>query len=148
MLPGDNTLVIVTKFLVCVNLLCSYPIAINPANKIFEKWVFRCKNLKKKSKARHWLKNFQRFLVVFLGAYMAVELASKIDKFLGLLGALLCAPLALFMPALLHLKMIAKTRREKFFDFTMIVLSVAVLTFSTMQCIKTWNDPVDTETHH
>ena len=131
MLPGDKTYVVVTKFLVCVNLLCSYPIMINPANKIFEKWVFRCKNLKKKSRTRYWFKNFQRFLVVFLGAYMAVELASKIDKFLGLLGALLCAPLALFMPALLHWKLIAKTRSEKFFDFIILVVSLAILIFST-----------------
>ena len=62
---------------------------------------------------------------------MAVELASKIDKFLGLMGALLCAPLALTMPSLLHLKLIAKTRSEKTIDVTILILSVAVLVFST-----------------
>ena len=140
MLPSDKTYVIVTKLLVCVNLIFSYPIAINPANKIFEKWVFQCTSLKKKSRTRYWMKNFQRTLVVFIGAYSAVELASKIDKFLGLLGALLCAPLALFMPALLHLKLIAKTRSEKFIDFFILIISLAVLIFSTQQSIVTWND--------
>ena len=135
MLPGDKTYVIVTKLLIGVNLLCTYPITINPANKIFEKWVFRCRSLKKKSKTRYWLKNFQRFLVVCLTAYIAVTIASKIDKVLGLLGALLCAPLALFMPALLHLKLIAKTRSEKFIDFLILILSLTVLIFSTLQSI-------------
>ena len=135
MLPGDSTFVIATKLLFCISLFCSYPIFINPANKIFEKWVFRCKGLKKKSKQRYWFKNFQRFLVVFAGAYMAVELASKIDKFLGLMGALLCAPLALFMPALVHLRLIAKRRREIFFDIAMLILSIGVLVFSTVQSI-------------
>ena len=131
MLPGDSKLVITTKMLYCINLLCTYAIAINPTNKIFEKWVFRCKRLKKKSNSRYWLKNFQRFLVVFFGVYCAVELAHVLDKFLGLLGALLCAPLALTMPALLHLRLIAKKRRERFFDVVIIVISIVILIFST-----------------
>ena len=133
-------LVIVTKLLVGVNLIFTYPIAINPANKILEKWVFRCRGLKKKSRTRYWFKNFQRFLVVFAGATTGVVLASRIDKFLGLLGALLCAPLALSLPALLHLKLIAKTRSEKFWDFMILLLSLAVLSSSTYQSIETWNE--------
>ena len=140
MLPGDKPYVIVTKLLVSVNLICSYPIMIKPANKIFEKWVFRCKGLKKKTKTRYWLKNFQRFLVVFGGAYLAVELASKIDKFLGLLGALLCAPLALFMPALLHMVLLAKTKSEYAIDIAILVISVGILIFSTWQSLETWSN--------
>ena len=146
MLPGDSKLVVATKMLFCVNLLCTYAIVINPTNKILEKAVFRCKRLKKKSNTRYWLKNFQRFLVVFAGVYCAVELAHKVDKFLGLMGALLCAPLALTMPALLHLKLIAKRKREKFFDIVILAISIVVLVFSTYQSIDTWND--GTSEHH
>ena len=146
MLPSDSKFVIATKLLFCGNLLCTYAIVINPTNKILEKAVFRCKRLKKKSNTRHWLKNFQRFLVVFVGVYFAVELAHKVDKFLGLIGALLCAPLALTLPALLHLKLIAKTKRAKLFDLFILVISVVVLVFSTYQSLETWND--GTSTHH
>ena len=58
MLPADSKLVILTKLTYCVNLICSYAITINPANKIFEKWVFRCAGLKKKTRKRYWAKNF------------------------------------------------------------------------------------------
>ena len=57
MLPPDSKLVITTKMLYCVNLLCTYAIVINPTNKILEKAIFRCKGLKKKSTSRFWLKN-------------------------------------------------------------------------------------------
>ena len=147
MLPSDKSYVILTKLLISINLLCTYPIVIKPANKIFEKWTFRCKNLRKKSKPRYWLKNFQRFLVVFIGAYMGVELASKIDKFLGLLGSLFCAPLALTIPSLIHLKLVAKTKSEKIIDIIIAIVSFAVLIFSTHQSISNWNDPSVSHDH-
>ena len=132
MLPADSGLVVVTKMLYCINLLCTYAICINPTNKILEKAVFRCKRLKKKSKTRFWLKNLQRFAVVVLGVFLAVTLAHKMDKFLGLMGALLCAPLALTMPALLHLKLLAQSKREKLFDISILFISFVVLVFSTI----------------
>ena len=70
-------------------------------------------------------------MVVFIGTYAGVELASKLDKFLGLLGSLFCAPLALTAPAMIHLKLIAKTKTEKWIDISIIVLSLVVLLFST-----------------
>ena len=70
---------------------------------------------------------------------MAVTLAHKMDKFLGLIGALLCAPLALTMPALLHLKLIAQSKKEKLFDILILFISVVVLVFSTIQSLETWN---------
>ena len=142
MLPADSKLVIFTKVGVCINLVCSYPIVINPANKIFEKWVFRCRRLKKKSNARKWLKNLQRTLVVILAAYCAVALAGKLDKFLSLLGALFCAPLALTFPAVLHLKVVAKTRSQKFWDVIIIIISLGMLVFCTQQSVSNWNTGV------
>ena len=142
MLPADSKLVILTKVGVCINLVCSYPIAINPANKIFEKWIFRCRGLKKKSTERKWLKNMQRTLVIIVGVFCAVLLAEKIDKFLSLIGALFCAPLALTLPAMLHIKVVAKNRSQKFWDVIIIIISLGMLVFCTQQSVSNWNTGV------
>ena len=66
-------------------------------------------------------------------------LASKIDKFLALIGAFLCAPLAIFFPALLHYNLLAKTKGQKAVDMALIVISVAIFVFCSTQSILTWN---------
>ena len=65
--------------------------------------------MKTKSKSRLWLKNLVRGVIVTIAFYLGIMLASKLDKFLSLLGAMLCAPLAFTMPTLIHLKLCAKT---------------------------------------
>lgn len=137
MLPTSNFLVPVFKILFCFNLVFSYPICINPTNTILESYLFR--SWKKKSTARTWLKNLSRALVVIAAVYMAVELADKIDKVLGLLGAVCCAPLALTIPALMHQKLLAKTRAQKAENVFYITLSLGILFFSTYQSLANWN---------
>lgn len=130
MLPASNIAVIVMKFLFSFNLIFSYSITIQPANQILGNWF--CSKAPR-GKCRHWLKNLQRSVVVFVSVIMAMTIADKIDKFLALVGALLCAPLAMTIPALVHLRMLAKTNREKLIDIILIVSSVAVLLFCTVQ---------------
>lgn len=64
-------------------------------------------------------------------AYMAVALKEKLDLALSILGAVLCAPVAIFFPAIVHLKVVAKTNKEKFVDILLAILSVFVLVLST-----------------
>ena len=143
MLPSSSVFFCLLKMAFAANLVCSYPIMITPANVIIESYIF--KRMKQKSTLRHWLKNFSRFVVCITACYCAVALADKIDKFLGLMGALLCAPLALTMPAMIHLKLIAKTTRQKLVDIMLIMVSVLALLFSTAQSVLNWN--AETSTH-
>ena len=53
------------------------------------------------------------------------------DKFLGLLGALLGSPMAMTIPALIHYKCVAETKRAKALDIGIIILSLFTLVFST-----------------
>ena len=100
MLPSDDILVICLKFALSLNLLCSYPITVAPCNAAVE--VKLVDWLKHSPKKLYWAQNFSRFLVTATGCVLGVCLAGKIDKFLALVGAFLCAPLALFFPALLY----------------------------------------------
>ena len=63
---------------------------------------------------------------------MAILISDKIDKFLGLVGALLCAPLAMTIPAMVHLRLLAKSGSEKIVDIVLIIGSIGVLAFSTV----------------
>ena len=63
---------------------------------------------------------------------MAILISDKIDKFLGLVGALLCAPLAMTIPAMVHLRLLAKSGSEKIVDIALIIGSIGVLAFSTV----------------
>ena len=56
MMPPDNTLIQVVKFLFMINLVFSYPLTIFITNIILESFTF--KSLKKNSTSRTWLKNF------------------------------------------------------------------------------------------
>lgn len=127
-LPPAAISTLVIKFLFCINLMFGYSITIAPANRILEHWLF---SGIAKGQKKYLLQNGSRFLVCLTGIYIAVELASKIDKFLGLLGALCCAPLALTLPATLHLVALAKTRSDKIFDVLLVIISIGILFFST-----------------
>jgi len=69
---------------------------------------------------------------------ISLTIADKIDKFAGLVGALLCAPLAMTFPTLVHLILLAKTPRAIFIDIALITGSVVLLAFSSLQSITNW----------
>jgi solute carrier family 36 (proton-coupled amino acid transporter) len=134
-LPPASPVTITFKLLFSFNVIFGYSITIAPANKIFENWIF---GRRQKTKALYWAKNISRLFICLSATVIATELATKIDKFIGLLGALCCAPLALTLPALLHLKSLAKTRTEKAIDISLIAISAVILVFSTSQSIINW----------
>ena len=137
MLPADNFWIRIIKILFCLNLVFSYPITINPTNTILEGYFFggdpRQADVKEK-----WMRRLSRFLVCLSATILGILLAKDMDKFLGLLGALLGSPLALTMPALVHLKLVAETRLIKLFDCFLIVLSIFTFALSTTMSANTW----------
>lgn len=139
-LPTKSVVTSVVKILFCMNVIFGYSIIIAPANRIMEMWLFsgseRFQN--GPSWQRKWAKNASRLLIASLAIILALFLAEKLDKFLGLLGALFCAPLALTLPAILHFKALAKTRAQKIADIILIIISFAILVLCTTQSIITW----------
>ena len=145
---GDSLTIIVTemmppglissavKVLFCVNLIFSYSIIIHPTNAIIEGWLF--KDMKSRQ-ALKWSKNLSRALVCIVAACIAISLEGNLDKFLGILGALLCGPLAMTIPAALHLKVLAKSFGAKLIDCVLLVISLCVLVFCTSKSIANWD---------
>ena len=136
MLPSDQIAVILIKFVFSLNLLCSYGILIYPANIVIEQWICGC--FRKDSNTLYWAQNFSRCMVVISGAILGVCLSSKLDKFLGLVGSLFCAPLAMTFPAVLYLKHLAKTKSEKALGIFIFVISIIIFFSCSIQTLMAW----------
>lgn len=129
-----------------LSLCCSYAIMIYPANNIIEDNFLRpIKKCFSPQTDSTFVENFiwyvsslSRLVVFFLATFIAVELSSILEKFLSLLGALLCAPLAIAMPALIHLKVSAETTQEKVVDIFLIALAAFILVVCTGNVLLSW----------
>ncbi|KXS16266.1 hypothetical protein M427DRAFT_134305 [Gonapodya prolifera JEL478] len=97
--PSPVTLLIQTLYALAI--LLSFPLAVYPALKIFERWTWgrAGEGRGKRSQKVKWAKNAGRAAVVIglgLLAYLAGE---NLDKFVSLVGTLLCTPLSYIFPA-------------------------------------------------
>ena len=114
-------------------IIFTYPICIYPCNLNIEKYTID-KFLKGKNKTLiYWTKNISRMVVCALTAYVAIQLSEVLDLFIGLIGAICCGPIAMIIPTLCHLKLLAKTNREKIEDIIIVVFGSAVMVF----CVAT-----------
>jgi solute carrier family 36 (proton-coupled amino acid transporter) len=119
-----------------LNLVFSYPLVLYPAHIILENIFYAGWP---KSKKRQMCKNNSRTILVFLTCVVTIMLGDKLDKFLSILGALTCTPIAFTFPALFHLKAVASTTAEKVSDIILIIFSLAVLIYCTVQGILNWS---------
>ena len=81
---------------------------IYPCNLILEDYLFS--NISKTTRGeqiKYYLTNLSRLCVLMFATYVAIELQKKLDLFLSILGAVLCAPIAITLPALLNLKVMS-----------------------------------------
>lgn len=113
--------------LMVVVMICGYPLFIYPANRILEKLTVN--KLVGPGNLRNTLQNLSRFLVCLVAAYLGIQLTDVIDKVVALVGAVICAPLAMLLPTICHFKLIAKTKCEKLSDILIIFASVVTLVF-------------------
>ena len=65
--------------------------------------------------------------MVISAAYLGIELSNVLDLFVGLIGALFCAPLGMIIPTLCHLKLVARTNQEKINDIAILVVSMVIM---------------------
>ena len=109
-----------------VILSFTYPLFIYPTNQIIENFTIN-KLMPYKSQTKEWAINFSRFLVCVSAAYFAIELKDVLDVVIGLIGAVFCAPLAMIIPTLCHLKLMAKTRKEQITDIVIVMISLVIM---------------------
>lgn len=106
-LPATAPMTIFVKIVFCVNVFFTFPVIIAPANRIIESWIFQNQGFS--LGLRYWLENISRCLICVILGLMAYFIADDLDKFLGLIGAVCCAPLVITIPVCMHLRVLAKT---------------------------------------
>ena len=67
---------------------------------------------------------------------LALVLGNSLDKFVGIFGAFLCAPVGLLYPTFLHLKVITEKPTERVIDLILIVVSIAIFIFCINEAIR------------
>lgn len=124
------------QILFALNLIFSFPLVLYPAHIIIENYLY---SGWPKTKKRQWSKNLTRMLLVGFVVILTVLLKQKLDKFLSILGALTCTPIAFTFPAIFHYKACAETTCQKAIDLTLVVISIAALIFCTSLGVINWN---------
>ena len=132
----DNAFTSFTKVFFCLNLIFTYPLVIYPAFQTLEGKIF--KKMRAGNK-KMWTKNLFRAFVVAITIVIPLLLDDKLSKFLSLLGALGCVPIAFNLPCVFHYILCAKTASEKRIDMFLIILSLIIVVFCTWFVFYTWN---------
>ena len=78
--------------------------------------------------------------MVALTVGISLSMGDNLDKFLSLLGAVACTPIAFTLPTMFHYKLVAKTKAQKVIDLIIIVLSIMIMLFCGIFTLVTWND--------
>ena len=133
----NETVADVILVLFMTNLFFTYPLQLYPAHIIVESYLYIGWP---KSRKRMMWKNVSRSTLVIITVVFTLSLGEKIDKFLSLLGAIACTPIAFTLPAAFHLKACAKTAPQKAADVIVILFSIAVGAYCAVFSIQHWND--------
>ena len=133
----NSAITYIVKFLFSINLLFSYPLVLYPANIIVENILY---DNMEKTRRRQMLKNITRTLMVFATVAITIMLGDKLDKFLSILGALTCTPIAFTFPALFHFRACAETRSQKIIDGGLVFISLIIMVYCTSLGVKNWAD--------
>jgi len=131
----DGIISYVVLGLFCINLFFSYPLQLYPVNVIVDNIFF---SDWEKTPKRQFSKNTTRSITVGLSVVATILLGDKLDKFLSILGAIACTPIAFLFPALFHYKVSAKTQKQKTIDMVILIFAVSAMGYCTTMGILGW----------
>lgn len=84
-------------------------------------------------------KNVSRLFMVGATVMICVGLGEKADKFVSILGAVSCTPVAFIFPAAFHYKMCAKTTGQKIIDLGLVGIWTILGIYCTILGVNDWN---------
>ncbi|KAI9010105.1 transmembrane amino acid transporter protein-domain-containing protein [Hyaloraphidium curvatum] len=135
-MPRDDPLVPIIQLLYALAIVCSFPLSIYPAVRIFESWIFGTRGGKQSVRVK-WLKNlFRTAAVVTMGA-IAVFGSSNLDYFVSLVGSMFCTILMFVLPAMFDLKL-TKIPWRRAADIGLIAFGVVAFFYITYRNIIEW----------
>ena len=73
--------------------------------------------------------NVLRSLFILLTIIIVLFVADKLDKFISVMGAIFGMTNVLLLPAICHLRLVADTRAQRYFDIGVIVFASLMIFF-------------------
>ena len=86
----------------------------------------------------YWKVNLLRSSIVLAGICITLMVADKLDRVMGLAGAIFGMVNVLAVPALCHFKLMAKTKRAKAIDISVIIFAIVMLFICPATVIMQW----------
>lgn len=116
----------------CYAVACLFttPILFFPITQELEPLVFPSQKWRS-GFVRKWAKNIFRTCLMVMSAGIAAVGGTHLASFLSVIGALCCGPLAIILPAAMHVQICEPVRWTRIFDFFLIVFGVFVTIVST-----------------
>lgn len=132
-LDQGNTVIQSNEFLFMLSLIPSFALMIYVPIKIWEQAMFSTWS---RSCTRTWLKNLGRVLIVCFVCYLAIATGKTFDRVMALFGSLFGGPTTYLWPAIFHLRLIAKTPKEKMRNYLLIVFGLLASGLTLFMTIK------------
>lgn len=133
--PQSDQFVNFVRLSFSLAILAGTPVQLFPALRILEGRLFGRKS-GQRSPLIKWKKNMLRTGIVVLCGLIAALGATALDKFVALVGSVLCVPLIFVYPAYLHWKGIANTRWAKGRDIVIIIMGVICMIYTTIVTVS------------
>jgi len=153
-LDSSSRMVQTVQFFYAIAILLSVPLQLFPAVRILENGIFTNASGKSDPTVK-WQKNIFRISMVLFCSLVSWAGAADLDKFVAFVGSfawcvifhflpgegrlitsMISVPLCYVYPAMLHLKAVARTRRQKISDWALIVFGLVAAAYTTIQTIK------------
>ena len=133
-LPKGNIIIEFSLLLYMINIVISYPLAIFPANKVIETCLYGEEG---KINMNHSLKINRTILVVSTIA-IGLYFEEKLDRVMCIVGTLGWIPLAFIFPAIFHIRLHARNKKQICLDLLIIILGLCIVFYVTGKIIFTW----------
>ena len=133
-IPKGNIVIEISLLLYMINIVISYPLAIFPANKVIETYLYGDEG---KIDKNHVLK-VNRTILVMITIAIGLYFEKKLDRVMSIVGTLGCIPLAFILPAVFHLRLQARNKKQIFLDLLIIIFGLIIVFYVTGKIIMTW----------
>ncbi|OZJ04451.1 hypothetical protein BZG36_02812 [Bifiguratus adelaidae] len=136
-LPAFSGMTQAIQILYTLTIILSSPLMLFPAISILDQGIWQGRRGSRSWKVK-WSKNVFRVCVAIFCAAVSYGVGSdNLDKFVSLVGSLLCCPLLFLFPAMFHWK-ICKTPYEKITNIILFLWGLLAMLYTLYVTINSW----------
>eukprot|EP00747_Dinoflagellata_sp_TGD_P024780 gnl/TRDRNA2_/TRDRNA2_130789_c0_seq1.p1 gnl/TRDRNA2_/TRDRNA2_130789_c0~~gnl/TRDRNA2_/TRDRNA2_130789_c0_seq1.p1 ORF type:complete len:486 (+),score=57.47 gnl/TRDRNA2_/TRDRNA2_130789_c0_seq1:64-1521(+) len=137
-LPTGSVGVLLVPAAYAVACLFTTPVLFFPLAELLEAQVLHSWLLTTPPRTKTWLKNMLWSVMMLISAVIAAVGGKQLHNFLGLIGGLLCGPLAIVLPSMIHLRICKPGPGVALFNKMLIVFGLFITILCTWIAVMGW----------